>query len=58
MRRYVEDCVRGKAVASLQTTAKVFKAQAEGDDERYAHIDTADKNKVQPSPAHSAAPCE
>lgn len=44
--RYVEEGVRSTAVASLETTAKVYKARAAGNDAKFAHIDAADKQKV------------
>lgn len=45
--RFVEEGVRSTAVASLATTAKVYKAKAGSDEKKYAHIDAADLKKVQ-----------
>ena len=48
---FVEEGIRSTAVASLATTAKVYKAKAGGDEKKYAHIDAADLKKVQLCPA-------
>lgn len=44
--RYIEASVRGPATVQLKATAELYKSQAQSSDERLAHIDTADKQKV------------
>lgn len=43
---YVEASVRGPAGLQLKATADLYKSQAQSTDERLAHIDAADKQKV------------
>eukprot|EP00742_Colponemidia_sp_Colp-10_P000945 GILJ01001025.1.p1 GENE.GILJ01001025.1~~GILJ01001025.1.p1 ORF type:complete len:808 (+),score=168.15 GILJ01001025.1:71-2494(+) len=44
--RYKESQMRAEASRSLETTIAQFSNQAESTDEKYAHIDQAEKNKV------------